>query len=232
MEVKIAPSILSADFACLGRQVREAAEGGADWIHIDVMDGHFVPPITIGALVVERIRPYASIPFDVHLMVEEPERHVEDFAKAGADIITVHLEASLHLHRTIMRIKELGKRAGVALNPSTSASLIEEILPAVDLVLVMTVNPGYAGQRFIAEMEGKIRKVRRMLDERGLRAELEVDGGITPDTAPIAVRSGATVLVAGAAVFASGRPIAEAISALRKSIERRGYGDAPCGEER
>ncbi|MBI4300995.1 MAG: ribulose-phosphate 3-epimerase [Chloroflexi bacterium] len=222
--IKLAPSILSADFSRLGEQVREVTEAGADYIHVDVMDGHFVPPITIGAAVVAALRSHTQLPLDVHLMVEAPEGHIEDFAQAGADIITVHVEATTHLHRTVQRIKELGAKAGVALNPASPLSLIEPILSDLDLVLVMSVNPGYAGQKFVSSVLPKIARLRRMLDEVGLMAELEVDGGINPQTAPPAVEAGARVLVAGAAVFGVPQGVGAAIKAIRESLEIRGKG--------
>ncbi len=202
-KIKIAPSILSADFSRLGEQVAEAEDAGADYIHVDVMDGHFVPNITIGPPVVRAVRRVTHLPLDVHLMIESPERYVPDFCAAGADILTVHVEACPHLHRTIHQIRDLGCRAGVALNPSTSVISLEEIIPYVDLVLVMTVNPGFGGQTFIQGTLTKIQRVRRMLDELGPQAELEVDGGIGAETASTVVQAGAEVLVAGSAVFAA-----------------------------
>jgi len=193
--IKLAPSILSADFARLGEQVAEATRAGADYIHIDVMDGHFVPNITIGAPIVASIRLWTSLPLDVHLMIEHPERHISDFAASGADIITVHVEACTHLHRTIESIKQMGKKAGVALNPATPLNSIEEILPYVDLTLIMSVNPGFGGQSFIPETLSKITRLRKMLDEGKFNAELEVDGGITIDNAVSIVKAGANVLV-------------------------------------
>ncbi len=178
--IKIAPSILAADFSCLGRQVREAVKAGADYIHVDVMDGHFVPNISIGLPVVVSLRKITGIPLDVHLMIEKPELYIDDFARAGADIITVHVEACKHLDATVNSIKKLGVKAGVSLNPATPLSAIDEILPLVDLVLVMTVNPGFGGQAFIAGMVDKIARLRQILYNRKSRAELEVDGGITP----------------------------------------------------
>ena len=215
--IKIAPSILSADFGRLGEQVAEAERGGADYIHVDVMDGHFVPNLTIGPVVVRWIRDWTGLPLDVHMMVTEPERLVEDFAAAGADIITVQAEACLYLHRVVQQIKGLGKRVGVAINPATPISVIEEILPDLDLVLVMSVNPGFGGQAFIENVLGKIGRVRDMLDEGTLKAELEVDGGISPVTAAPVVRAGARVLVAGAAVYESENGVAEAIARIRES---------------
>jgi ribulose-phosphate 3-epimerase len=213
--LKIAPSILSADFAELGRQVSEAEAAGADYIHIDVMDGHFVPNITVGPLVVRAVRGITSLPLDVHLMVEAPERYLEDFCAAGATGLTVHVETCPHLHRTVQQIKELGCRAGVTLNPSTPVVALEEILFYVDLVLVMSVNPGFGGQSFIERTVRKIERVRSMLDGLGSGAELEVDGGIDARTAPLVVAAGADVLVAGSAIFNSADGVAGAIAGLR-----------------
>jgi ribulose-phosphate 3-epimerase len=214
-EIKIAPSILSADFARLGEQVAEATKAGADYIHVDVMDGHFVPPITIGASVVAAIKKWTDLPLDVHLMIESPERQIEQFAEAGADIITVHIEACPDIEKLIQSIKGLGVKAGVSLNPKTPLSAISQILPSLDLVLVMTVNPGYAGQLFIESTLDKIADLRSELDKKGLAAELEVDGGINAQTAPKVVKAGAGVLVAGAAVFSSGRTIKDSLAELR-----------------
>ena len=217
-EIKIAPSILSADFARLGEQVVEATEAGAHYIHIDVMDGHFVPPISIGPVVVKAIRPLTNLPFDVHLMVEKPERQIEQFAEAGADIITVHAEVCPNLHQIVESIKGLNVRAGVSLNPATSLTAIEEVLANLDLVLVMTVNPGYAGQAFMEEVLDKIAHLRQILDDRGLKAELEVDGGITAQIAPKVVQAGARVLVAGSALFNSRESVGEAMDRLKASL--------------
>jgi ribulose-phosphate 3-epimerase len=217
-EVKLAPSILSADFARLGEQVAEAANAGADYIHIDVMDGQFVPPITIGAQVVVAIRPWTGLPLDVHLMINTPERQLEQFAKAGADIITVHIETCPNIRQVVKSIKDLGVKAGVSLNPGTPVSVVTKILPEIDLLLVMTVNPGYGGQPFIEATLDKIAALRAELDEKNLAAELEVDGGINVEVAPRVVRAGARVLVAGAAVFNSKKTVAQALKELRASL--------------
>jgi ribulose-phosphate 3-epimerase len=215
----IVPSILSADFARLGEQVREAEAGGADRIQIDVMDGRFVPNITVGPLVVEAVRRSTSLPLEAHLMIVEPERYVEDFSKAGADIIIVHQEVSPHLHRTVQQIKQLGKGAGVAINPATPAQVLEEILPDLDLVLAMTVNPGFGGQDFIPGVLSKLRKLRGMIDSMRPGCDLEVDGGIHAETAPLVVAAGANVLVAGSAVYNSRESVAQAIQRLRASLQ-------------
>jgi ribulose-phosphate 3-epimerase len=217
-EVKLAPSILSADFARLGEQVAEAANAGADYIHIDVMDGQFVPPITIGAPVVAAIRRGTGLPLDVHLMIETPERQITQFARAGADIITVHIETCPDIRQVVKSIKALGVKAGVSLNPETPASAVSKILPDIDLLLVMTVNPGYGGQPFIESTLEKIANLRAELDKKNLTAELEVDGGINVEVAPRVVQAGARVLVAGAAVFGSGQTVAQALRELRESL--------------
>lgn len=198
---KIAPSILSADFAKLGDEIKEVEEGGADYIHVDVMDGHFVPNITIGPLIVDAIRPITSLPLDVHLMIENPDSYIPAFAKAGADIITVHQEACIHLHRTIQLIKDVGIKPGVVLNPATPLEMIREILSDVDLVLIMTVNPGFGGQSFIHEMVHKIKVLHQLRLENNYSFEIEVDGGVNVDTAKLCTDAGANVLVAGSAIF-------------------------------
>jgi ribulose-phosphate 3-epimerase len=216
--VKIAPSILSADFARLGEQVAEATKAGADYIHVDVMDGRFVPNLTIGAPVVAAIRAGTSLPLDVHLMIEAPEQHIKHFVNAGANIVTVHIEACPHIHRVIQMIKDSGVKAGVSLNPGTPIETLGEILPSVDLVLVMAVNPGFGGQTFIEGMVEKIARMRAELDRRGLAAELEIDGGINAKNAPRVVQAGATVLVAGAAIFNSSQTVAQALKKIRQSL--------------
>jgi ribulose-phosphate 3-epimerase len=199
--IRVAPSILSADFGRLAEEVRAAEEAGADWIHVDVMDGRYVPNITIGPVVVEAVRAATRLPLDVHLMIVEPERYVADFAKAGADVISVHVEASPHLHRTVQQIRGLGKKAGVVLNPHTPEDAIRYVLGDVDLVLVMSVNPGFGGQSFIPAALGKLRALRRAIDEAGHDVVLEVDGGVAPGTAKQVIEAGARMLVAGSAVF-------------------------------
>jgi ribulose-phosphate 3-epimerase len=200
----IAPSILSADFARLGDEVRAIDEAGADWIHIDVMDGHFVPNLTIGPGVVKALRPHSRKPFDVHLMISPVDLFLDDFASAGADIITVHPEAGPHLHRTVQRIKALGKKAGVSLNPATPPDALDYVLDTIDLVLVMSVNPGFGGQKFISSQLRKIEVIAEKIAGRGLSVDIEVDGGIDPETAPLAVSAGAKILVAGSATFRGG----------------------------
>jgi ribulose-phosphate 3-epimerase len=216
VSVKIAPSILSADFARLAEGVAEAEAAGADWIHVDVMDGRFVPNLTIGPPVVAALRRVTDLPLDVHLMIDAPERYVDAFADAGADILTVHYEATLHLHRTVQAIRHHGMRAGVALNPATPTAALEEVLPYLDLVLVMSVNPGCGGQSFIPTSTGKIRRVRQMLGAADRAdVDVEVDGGIGPDTAGEVTAAGATVLVAGAAIFGGPGPVADNLRAIR-----------------
>ena len=216
--IKIAPSILAADFARLGDQVTAAEKAGADRIHVDVMDGHFVPNITIGPPVVRSLRPVTRLPLEAHLMIENPDQYLEAFAESGIDSLLVHQEGAVNLHRTVQHIKTLGKKAGVVINPATPASVLEEILPDVNLVLVMTVNPGFGGQEFIPNMLGKVRRVRQMIDRARPDCELEVDGGIEPHTAPLAVEAGANVLVAGSAVFHVREGIAAAMERLRASL--------------
>jgi len=214
----IAPSILSADFTRLGEQIAAADAAGADWIHLDVMDGHFVPNITIGPLVVAAARRATRLPLDVHLMIEEPDRYLSDFAAAGASLLTVHQETCPHLHRTVQRIRELGARPGVSINPGTPVESLVDILPFVDLVLVMTVNPGFGGQEFIPECLTKVSRLRHLLAAGGgPQPEIEVDGGIDPKTAPAVVAAGASVLVAGSAIFSKGA-IEDNIRALRRSL--------------
>ncbi|RMF04957.1 MAG: ribulose-phosphate 3-epimerase [Chloroflexi bacterium] len=214
--VLFAPSILSADFARLGDHVREAETAGADWIHVDVMDGHFVPNITIGPLIVKALRPVTNLPLDVHLMIENPERYLADFARAGADRITVHVETCPHLHRTIQQIRELGLKPGVTLNPATPVSVLSEILPYVDLVLIMSVNPGFGGQSYIATSTAKIRQLRRMLADIGSEADVQIDGGVNTKTIREIVEAGANVLVAGSAIFNNKASVAENLQTLRR----------------
>ncbi len=212
--IKIAPSILSADFSRLADEITKIEQAGADWVHIDVMDGHFVPNLTFGPPVVAAIRKVTPLPFDVHLMVNNPQDLIEPFARAGADIITVHAETAPHLHRLIQTIKELGKKAGVSLNPSTPLSLVEEVLANVDMLLIMSVNPGFGGQKFIPSAVDKIARLKSMLDERNLIVDIEVDGGINAATARQVIAAGANILVAGSAVY--GAPdIPQAINAIR-----------------
>ncbi|WP_335870674.1 ribulose-phosphate 3-epimerase [Bacillus sp. 2205SS5-2] len=215
--IKIAPSILSADFAQLKNEIEDVERGGADYIHIDVMDGHFVPNITIGPLIVAAVRPITKMPLDVHLMIEHPERYIQDFAKAGADIITVHAEACPHLHRTLQQIKSYGVKAGVVLNPSTPPEMIQHVLEEVDMVLLMTVNPGFGGQSFISTVLPKITTVRNWIREKGLAIEIEVDGGINPETAKLCYEAGADVFVAGSAIY-SQENRQQAIEAIRLGV--------------
>jgi ribulose-phosphate 3-epimerase len=217
--LKIAPSILSADFGHLAREVEAVEAAGADWIHVDVMDGRFVPNITIGPVVVRAVRKVTKLPIDVHLMIVEPERYVDDFAQAGADVLSVHVEPSYHLSRTLQHIRSLGKKAGVVLNPHTPPDAVEYVLERADLVLVMSVNPGFSGQAFMPEVLPKLRAIRKMIDDRGLDVALEVDGGVAPDTAARVVEAGARVLVAGSAVYGQ-RDYAAAIGAIRKNGAR------------
>ncbi len=202
--VRIAPSILSADFAQLGEEVRRIEAAGADWVHIDVMDGHFVPNLTIGPMVVKALRPHSTLPFDVHLMISPVDNFLDAFAAAGADIITVHPEAGPHIHRSVQHIKSLDKQAGVSLNPATPAKMLDYLIDDIDLVLVMSVNPGFGGQSFISSQLRKIEAVRKMIDKSGRDIRLEVDGGIDAATAPLAIAAGADVLVAGTATFKGG----------------------------
>jgi ribulose-phosphate 3-epimerase len=215
---KIAPSILSADFTRLGEEIRAVEAGGADYIHVDVMDGHFVPNITIGPLVVEAVRKITNLPLDVHLMIANPEMYIPEFAKAGADIIVIHAEATVHLHRALQLIKSFGKKAGVALNPGTSLSTLEYVLGDLDLVLLMTVNPGFGGQSFIDACIPKIQNLRGMLDRLGLETELEVDGGVKTDNIDRISHAGADVFVAGSAVFGS-RDYAATIKELKRRAQ-------------
>jgi len=215
--LRIAPSILSADFARLGEELRAVTAAGADYIHVDVMDGHFVPNLTIGPVVVKALRPHSALPFDVHLMIAPVDPYIPDFAKAGADIITVHAEAGPHLHRSLQLVKHQGKKAGVSLNPATPISAIEHVWDDIDLVLVMSVNPGFGGQSFISSQLEKIAELRRRIDRTGRPIELEVDGGINAETAPQVVAAGADVLVAGTATFTGGpAAYAENIRRLRQ----------------
>lgn len=216
-KIKLAPSILSADFSRLGEQVKEVVRAGADYIHIDVMDGHFVPNITVGPLVVKAVRGLTKLPLDVHLMIARPENYIARFAEAGADILTVHVEACPHLHRTVQQIRDLKVKAGVAINPATPLVSIEEIIPLVDLVLLMSVNPGFGGQKFIPESLGKIQALREAMGEDRLKAELEVDGGIGQDNIAAIVKAGAGVIVAGAAVFNNKESATKALQGLRKA---------------
>jgi len=215
--MKISPSILSADFARLGEEVRAVEKAGADYIHVDVMDGHFVPNLTIGPSVVKAVRRCTALPLDVHLMVERPDDFLSEFAKAGADILTVHVEAVVHLHRTLTEIRKLGMRAGVSLNPSTPVCLLEPALDYADLILVMSVNPGFGGQELIPEVLPKIKELRRLLGQKGRRAELEVDGGIKVDNIGVAAGAGADVFVSGSGIFGT-KDYAQTIASMKNII--------------
>lgn len=214
---KIAPSILTADFARLGESVQAAAQGGADYIHLDVMDGRFVPNITFGPTIVRAVRSVTDLPLDVHLMIDDPDRYLADFAEAGANILTVHAEATVHLHRTVQRITELGCRAGVAINPATPVETVREILPFVDMILVMSVNPGFGSQRFIETSTAKLRRVRQLQEDLNPLCDLEVDGGIDTRNIDDVIRSGANVIVTGSAVFNDRATPGENIAKLRKA---------------
>jgi ribulose-phosphate 3-epimerase len=218
--VKLAPSILSADFAQLGKQVAEAEQAGADRIHVDVMDGHFVPNISIGAPIVHSLRKVTRLPLETHLMISDPDFFLDEFTEAGSSSFLVHWEGNNNLHRTVQRIKALGKRVGVVINPATPAAVLEEILPDLDQVLVMTVNPGFGHQRFIHTTLPKIRRVRRMIDEIKRDCDLEVDGGIDATTAPLVVDAGANVLVAGSAIFAEDKGVIAAMNRLRAAVDK------------
>jgi ribulose-phosphate 3-epimerase len=218
-EIKLAPSILAADFARLGEQVVAAERSGADRIHVDVMDGHFVPNISIGVPVVKSLRPVTRLPLETHLMIENSDRYLEAFAQAGSDSLLVHWEGNANLHRTIQHIKSLGKKAGITINPATPADVLSEILSAVDLVLVMTVNPGFGGQSFMHDMLPKIRQVREMIDRVNPSIELEIDGGIDATTAPLGVKAGANVLVAGSSIFGDKGGVSSGMEKIRASLE-------------
>jgi ribulose-phosphate 3-epimerase len=218
MAIGIVPSVLSADFTCLGNQVREAEEAGAQRIQVDVMDGHFVPNITMGPMIVNAVRRCTSLPVEAHLMISNPEQYIEEFAEAGADFIIIHQEVSPHLHRIIQQIKAAGKMAGVALTPSTPVIMLEDILSMLDMALIMTVNPGFGGQDFIPEMLPKISRLRQLITQLGLHCDIEVDGGIHEGTVPLVVQAGANLLVAGSAVYNEHESVAEAIARLRNAI--------------
>ncbi len=218
MTIGIVPSILSADFTRLGEQVREAEEAGAQRIQVDIMDGHFVPNITMGPMILAAVRRCTTLPLEAHLMISNPEQYIEDFANAGADVIIVHQEVSPHLHRIIQQIKAAGKMAAIALTPSTPVIMLEDILSMLDMVLIMTVNPGFGGQDFIPETLPKITRLRQVIDQRGLHCDIEVDGGIHEATAPLVVQAGANLLVAGSAVYNERESVAQSIARLRNAI--------------
>ena len=216
--MRIAASILSCDFSRLGDEIRAVEEGGVDWIHVDVMDGHFVPNISIGPMIAEAARRATDLPLDVHLMIEDPDLYLESFARAGAHVLTVHVEACGHLHKTLERIRELGVRAGVAINPATPLESVREVVPMLDLLLVMSVDPGFGGQGYIPQSTNKLERARVMLNEMGSGAEIEVDGGVGPDNAAEVVGAGASVIVAGSAVYGHEGGPAEGVRALRRAI--------------
>lgn len=232
MSIVLAASLLSADFSCLGEQISALEQGGANWLHMDVMDGHFVPNLTIGPFVVEACGRVTKLPLDVHLMIEKPEQHLEAFASAGASTLTVHVETCPHLHRTLGQIKSLGCRAGVTLNPGTPVSAIEPVLHLADLVLVLSVNPGFSGQEFLPETIGKVTSIRMKLDAMGSKADLEVDGGMSAETLPLMRKAGANVFVSGVAVFEHPGGIDAGIKALRDSIGQKGRREASSSSAR